>query len=143
MPLLILNNTYRTFDSGHILDAETLAAIRQIYEPSDKNYAFAAADDGSTGLLIWKFDLESVAVDDGATILKPANPQYATAGRWILVSTSTQSGGGGGSGGLAGAGSPEGVVTANPGTPYTDTLNVALYTKLTGTGNTGWQVWIS
>jgi hypothetical protein len=47
-------------------------------------------------------------------------------------------GGGSGSGGLAGAGSPEGSVTADPGTPYTDTSDGSFWTKLTGSGNTGW-----
>ena len=45
----------------------------------------------------------------------------------------------GGGGGLAGAGSPEGVVTASPGRTYWDTTNKAFYVKDTGTGNTGWQ----
>lgn len=47
-------------------------------------------------------------------------------------------GGGGGGGGLAGAGSPEGVVTADPGTTYWDTSDETLWVKSTGTGNTGW-----
>jgi hypothetical protein len=47
---------------------------------------------------------------------------------------------GGGTGGtFAGAGSPEGVVTANPGSVYTDTSTGSFWNKLTGTGNTGWQ----
>lgn len=51
--------------------------------------------------------------------------------------------GGGGSssvgGGLAGVGSPEGVVTARPGQVYTDTSTGGFWNKITGTGNTGWQ----
>lgn len=47
-------------------------------------------------------------------------------------------GGSGGSGGLAGTGSPEGVVTASPGATYYDTSSGAFYAKETGTGNTGW-----
>jgi hypothetical protein len=43
-----------------------------------------------------------------------------------------------GSGGLAGAGSPEGVTTATPGTTYLDTVANAFYVKATGSGNTGW-----
>jgi hypothetical protein len=42
---------------------------------------------------------------------------------------------------LSGAGSPEGVETANPGKQYWDTAGTAgniLYVKKTGTGNTGW-----
>ena len=43
-----------------------------------------------------------------------------------------------GAGGLYGVGSPEGVKTANPGTTYTQTDTGSFWTKLTGTGNTGW-----
>lgn len=50
----------------------------------------------------------------------------------------------GATGGLfVGVGSPEGVVTAPPGSIYTQLTAggafVAQWTKLTGTGNTGWQ----
>lgn len=45
---------------------------------------------------------------------------------------------GGGGGGEAGAGSPEGVVTADPGTTYFDTTNEIFWVKQTGAGNTGW-----
>jgi len=38
----------------------------------------------------------------------------------------------------SGNGSPEGVVTAVPGSIYTDVLTGNLYKKLTGNGNTGW-----
>jgi len=37
-----------------------------------------------------------------------------------------------------GAGSPEGVVTATVGSFYSDTTGGSLYTKNSGTGNTGW-----
>ena len=37
-----------------------------------------------------------------------------------------------------GAGSPEGVVTATVGSFYSDTTNGVIYTKNSGTGNTGW-----
>lgn len=40
----------------------------------------------------------------------------------------------------AGSGSPEGVIPATPGLPYTDVTNGAFYIKFTGTGNTGWQL---
>lgn len=40
---------------------------------------------------------------------------------------------------LAGAGSPEGVQTATCGT-YLDTTNRVVWTKVSGTGNTGWSV---
>lgn len=138
MPLLINNNTYRTFDSGHVFDAESIAAVRQVYEPVNKSYLMMAADDGSNGLQVWKFDLLSVVADDGISVLRPVNPQYAVAGRWILVSSSTAIGGGGI---ITGNGTPEGVVTANPGAGYldlTDTTHPVLWFKITGTGNTGW-----
>lgn len=44
----------------------------------------------------------------------------------------------GGGGGLSGAGSPEGVETADPGVTYLNTSNERLWVKKTGTGNTGW-----
>lgn len=40
--------------------------------------------------------------------------------------------------GSVGSGSPEGVVTANPGTSYLDGDTDSLWYKKTGTGNTGW-----
>ena len=39
---------------------------------------------------------------------------------------------------LLGSGSPEGVVTADPGRFYIDTDTNTLYKKVSGTGNTGW-----
>jgi hypothetical protein len=46
--------------------------------------------------------------------------------------------GGTGSGGLSGSGSPEGVVTANPGATYWDATGKVFWVKDTGAGNTGW-----
>jgi len=40
----------------------------------------------------------------------------------------------------SGSGSPEGVVTAGPGSLYTDSTAGALYLKTSGTGNTGWTL---
>ena len=43
---------------------------------------------------------------------------------------------------MSGDGSPEGVVTADVGTTYTDISNPDVpkfWTKTSGTGNTGWQ----
>lgn len=45
----------------------------------------------------------------------------------------------GGGASLIGAGSPEGSVTATPGTLYTDSSTGALWSKITGVGNTGWS----
>lgn len=47
-------------------------------------------------------------------------------------------GAGGGGGGESGTGSPEGVVTASPGTTYYDTASGSFWVKGSGTGNTGW-----
>lgn len=45
---------------------------------------------------------------------------------------------GSGGGGETGSGSPEGVVTANPGVTYWDSMNEVFWVKNSGTGNTGW-----
>ena len=51
-------------------------------------------------------------------------------------------GGGGGSGtgqsGIVGVVDPEGVVTATPGTLYTNTATSNVWVKRSGSGNTGW-----
>lgn len=47
-------------------------------------------------------------------------------------------GGAGGGAGLIGAGSPEGVQTADPGTTYYNTTDGSFWVKETGAGNTGW-----
>lgn len=44
----------------------------------------------------------------------------------------------GGGASLIGVGSPEGAVTATPGTLYTDSSINSLWVKETGVGNTGW-----
>jgi hypothetical protein len=51
-------------------------------------------------------------------------------------------GGGGGGAGEFGVGSPEGVVTADPGTTYV-TAAGGLWAKVSGAGNTGWIVLIA
>ena len=136
MPLTTSGQGYRTFQDMSMFEAQTVAEVRQIELVNDKGHCLMAPDDGSNGLLVWKFDLQSVAVDDGTLVLKPNNPFYTARGRWILVSTSSPGGGSG----LSGAGSPEGVVIGNPGWTYWDTTNLVLYVKNTGTGtNTGWQ----
>lgn len=40
----------------------------------------------------------------------------------------------------SGAGTPEGAVTASPGSLYSDTTNGEVYVKNTGSGNTGWKI---
>jgi hypothetical protein len=56
------------------------------------------------------------------------------------ASTSTSTGGSGSSSssGLQGIGSPEGVVTAEPGQTYWDSTGDIFWVKDTGSGNTGW-----
>lgn len=41
---------------------------------------------------------------------------------------------------LIGSGSPEGVITASVGRQYFDSSASHLYVKVTGSGNTGWQI---
>lgn len=58
---------------------------------------------------------------------------YAKAnGAWSIIQ-----GAAGGSGEI-GNGSPEGVVTATPGTTYWDRTNLQLWLKDSGVGNVGW-----
>lgn len=45
---------------------------------------------------------------------------------------------GSGTGGETGSGSPEGVLTAEPGTTYWDSTNEIFWVKDSGSGNTGW-----
>ncbi len=47
-------------------------------------------------------------------------------------------GGGTGGAGVVGSGSPEGVVTAPPGTSYYDSVGLAFWFKVSGVGDTGW-----
>lgn len=55
---------------------------------------------------------------------------------WVVAGGGGGAGGGGA--GLIGAGDPEGVVTADPGTTYYATGTATFWVKETGTGNTGW-----
>ena len=56
----------------------------------------------------------------------------------IVASACAAGGGGTGGAGIVGVGSPEGVVTAAPGTNYTDSSTGNYWVKLSGVGNTGW-----
>ena len=50
----------------------------------------------------------------------------------------------GGGGGLIGTGSPEGVVTADPGTFYADESTNSIWVKETGVGtSTGWVQYLA
>jgi hypothetical protein len=60
----------------------------------------------------------------------------------IAIAEGINSGGGGGGGGTvnySGAGSPEGVQTAAVNSVYRDTATGALWWKVSGAGNTGWE----
>ena len=56
----------------------------------------------------------------------------------LLASACGGGGGGSGGAGIVGNGSPEGVVTAPPGTTYLDSSGDHFWYKRTGVGNTGW-----
>ncbi len=78
------------------------------------------------------------------TFLGDGSTPRRTDAQWVILQKilgSMTDGGGSGSGGvgLSGTGSPQGVVTANPGAVYTDTSTGAFWNKVSGTGNTGWQ----
>jgi len=124
-----------------ITGVNTVAQLRLIPNANSTNwtqralamiFGRAAALDGDRALYMW--DPSSSAADDGALVIKPT--AVTGAGRWRFIA------GYGGAGLVptlfAGSGSPEGVVTAAPGSIYTDTATGNLYKKVTGTGNTGW-----
>lgn len=72
---------------------------------------------------------------DGSTPRR-SDPQWVILQK-ILGALNDGAGGGGGTG-LSGAASPEGSVTANPGTTYLQTSDNSFWAKATGSGNTGW-----
>lgn len=134
MPLVVTGEGYRDFAEPRFFETTTTAEVLMIRNPVHKAHAFVAAADGSTGLVIWKFDFNSVAVAS-ATVLVPLNPFFVARGRWILV----VAGGTSNAGSYAGSGSPEGVVTAAVGSSYWDVTGQVYYIKNSGTGNTGWE----
>lgn len=68
-----------------------------------------------------------------------SDPQWVILQKILGALDSGLGGGGTGAGGLAGVGSPEGVVTGSPGQVYTQTDTGGFWNKVTGTGNTGWN----
>jgi hypothetical protein len=69
---------------------------------------------------------------------------YTPASREYDCDCATSGSSSGGSGGLVGTGSPEGVVTSDPGGFYADISTNAIWVKETGTGtNTGWVLYLS
>lgn len=121
-----------------ITGVNTIAQLRLIPNANSSNWTQRAlamvfgqttALDGSRMLYMW--DPTSAAADDGNLVIKPT---LVTTGRWLLIA-----GRGPAVASLyAGAGSPEGVQSAAPGSIWTDTNTGNLYKKVTGTGNTGW-----
>ncbi len=77
---------------------------------------------------------------DNATCLDQCIPDGSKMS--VLISLACQiveqGGTGGGGGGESGTGSPEGVVTAEPGTTYLDISTGNFWAKQSGSGNTGW-----
>lgn len=140
MPYNIINavDQYQLPISG----VETIAALREIpnaNSPAWTDLALifvgggAAFRDGGFSIFMW--DPTSVAADNGVSVIQPTD--ITAAGRWRLVA-GTASGAAPGAALYVGSGSPEGVVTAAPGSRYTDTATGDSYSKRTGTGNTGW-----
>ncbi len=58
------------------------------------------------------------------------------------IKAASTGGGGGGGTGMVGVVDPEGVVTADPGTSYSNRVLKTFWYKETGTGNTGWQQYV-
>lgn len=140
MPETIINGTgnYAT----PITSYETIAALRTVPaadSPTWSPLAYALVEgttvfrDGGNYLYVW--DPVNVLADNSPAIIKPT--AITGAGRWVLV-VGTTGGGAGGAALFVGTGSPEGVVTANPGSFYVDSLTGDKYAKRTGVGNTGW-----
>jgi hypothetical protein len=105
--------------------------------PTDKSFALMGAASGGT-LTLYKFDLTDASADNGSTILKPINPEFDAAGRWLSVLSGT--GSSVGANFLSGNGSPEGVVTgAIQGQTYLDLDSGALWAFAGTVGtDTGW-----
>lgn len=75
---------------------------------------------------------------EGTTVLSSDN-ELRTLHKIASLAASGGAGGGGGAAGFSGNGSPEGVVTANPGATYVRIDTGGFWYKATGTGtNTGW-----
>lgn len=74
-------------------------------------------------------------LDSAATVAL----QLQRTGGYVRHANGTRIGGASGPLDLQGSGSPDGAVTAGPGSTYRDATNGVLYVKVTGTGNTGWS----
>lgn len=104
---------------------------------TDRDLLIAIAQAITDSLSMTATELLEAACVSGIACLDSRNLMVV-----IAEGTNQNSGGGGGSesggGGEAGAGSPEGVVTADPGTTYYNTTDGSFWVKATGSGNTGW-----
>lgn len=99
----------------------------------DRDLLVAIAQALADSLGMTATELLQSACDSGIACLGNRDLMVA-----IAEGTNQNSGGGAGGGGEAGAGSPEGVVAATPGTTYFNTSDDSFWVKATGTGNTGW-----
>lgn len=95
--------TLRTYEDGTILagilgsglksvaglDADTASDIRTVSLYGNGMQAYCAALNA-----YFRFDSNSVAADDGATVLKPDDVPVGNPGRWLLASSGTSSSGG-------------------------------------------------
>lgn len=104
---------------------------------TDRDLLIAIAQALADSLSMTATELLEAACTSGIACLDSRNLMVV-----IAEGTNQNSGGGGGSesggGGEAGAGSPEGVVTADPGTTYLDTATNSFWAKATGSGSVGW-----
>ncbi len=81
----------------------------------------------------------SAVVFGSGTVPQRADTRWNLLVKMVLATTGGGGGGGGtGGAGIVGTGSPEGAVTASPGTTYLNNSDGGLWMKRTGTGNTGW-----
>jgi hypothetical protein len=96
---------------------------------------------GGGGILIFSGNPNTL----GATALPSSVALDATGSGFYLTTNGTtwvSIGSAGGCGGLSGVGSPQNVVTANPGTTFTQIDTGSFWTKQSGTGNSGWLLLI-
>jgi hypothetical protein len=142
MPLVVNGpGSYRAFAEPDLYECETVAHVRAIPLPADRAFALQGTASGGT-LTLYKFDSSNATADNGGTILKPSNPTFDSAGRWIAVLAGTGAGGGAPSGATfqAGNGDPNGVVTGQiQGQTYLDKDDNELWVFGGTVGaNTGW-----
>lgn len=135
MPLIIDGQGYREAVQ-ETYEAQTIAQVRAIPNPSDRDFCFVGAADGSGEFRIYRFNRASLAPDDGDEILAPDNP-YILTGRWYKMPVASAAGGGAV---LTGSGSPTGTVDGELGQLYVDNTNGALYMKLTALGDFNWTL---